>query len=233
MKRLQILLGAVLAVAATVAPAQSYPRMDKLLGRYDDAVRKMHTELDGMRRDPENVAWVKKQVTYLYERDQYARRFIADGYGEPASDDERRYFLTQMNRRVDTQLAETLAELKTLVEVHEWLKISRFGEKTDNEAWVLVANSERDRAFQARILKILEKLWPAKETSPRNVAFLTDQLAVGEGKPQTFGTQGQCTGPGTWTPHAITQADAVDERRAQMGLEPLQDYVERFREICK
>jgi len=84
---------------------------------------------------------------------------------------------------------------------------------------------------------ILEKLYLSKETSPSNYAYLFDRVAASwsdESKRtlQRYGTQGSCTGPGTWEPIAMEEPDHVDERRASVGLMTMAEYLKLFKEIC-
>ena len=49
---------------------------------------------------------------------------------------------------------------------------------------------------------------------------------------QRYGTQGQCRGKGLWEPHPIEDIDNLDQRRESVGLETMQDYKNKFKDIC-
>ena len=51
-------------------------------------------------------------------------------------------------------------------------------------------------------------------------------------EPQRYGTQGHCTGAGTWEPWPCEDPARLDERRASVGLEPEAAYIARFKDIC-
>lgn len=72
-----------------------------------------------------------------------------------------------------------------------------------------------------------------KETDLSNYALLHDRVAVADHIPQFYGTQGRCTGPGTWEPDATVGTIAeLDKRRAEVGLRPMAEYIAGFKKIC-
>ena len=88
------------------------------------------------------------------------------------------------------------------------------------------------------MLAILEPLAAKGETNPKNFAYLFDRVASSfqnptERKLQRYGTQGQCTGPGTWEPLPVENPDKLDERRAAIGLPPMAEYKMLFVTQCK
>ena len=102
----------------------------------------------------------------------------------------------------------------------------------------IVQHADNNPAFQKSVLKILGYLWRVKETNAANYAYLYDRVQasfsdIGQQKPQRYGTQGKCIGPGKWRPIAIEDAENVDIRRAEVGLPSLESYIEGFKDICK
>jgi hypothetical protein len=83
-------------------------------------------------------------------------------------------------------------------------------------AWVVAQHSDLDSEFQAKVLDLMEPLVAKKEASGKLFAYLCDRTH----RPQRYGTQGSCTGPGVWTPREIQDAASVDERRASVGMMP-------------
>ena len=60
-----------------------------------------------------------------------------------------------------------------------------------------------------------------------------DDSAKTSEKIQRYGTQGRCTGPGTWEPFPVESPDRIDEVRAEVGLGTMAEYKLRFKNICK
>lgn len=118
--------------------------------------------------------------------------------------------------------------LKADLAAHGWPKISQYGAGADSQAWLLVQHADQDLPFQREVLTLLEALLPAKETSAKNYAYLYDRVAVAEGRPQRYGTQGHCTGPGTWASREVEDPANLDKRRAEMGLNSELEYMKMF-----
>jgi hypothetical protein len=118
--------------------------------------------------------------------------------------------------------------LKALVEKDGWPTISRVGKDGAEAAWLLVQHADADRAFQRKCLDLMTGL-PKEEVSQRELAYLTDRVLLGEGKKQRYGTQFTQEG-GKWQPLPLEDEADVDARRAEVGLEPLADYVKRLDE---
>lgn len=118
--------------------------------------------------------------------------------------------------------------LKEHVSQSGWFTISEYGAAADSAAWLLVQHADRDVAFQAEVLSILEPLVAAEETRPISYAYLYDRVAVNSKRPQRYGTQGGCTAGGTWEPREVERPEQVDERRTAIGLEPMAAYKARF-----
>jgi hypothetical protein len=69
----------------------------------------------------------------------------------------------------------------------------------------------------------------AGQADARHHAYLTDRVLLAEGGQQLYGTQFMLAG-GTWQSRPLADPDRVDERRRQVGLEPLEDYRRRFKQ---
>jgi hypothetical protein len=67
---------------------------------------------------------------------------------------------------------------------------------------------------------------PAGEVSRQDLAYLTDRVLVNDGKKQRYGTQMGMN----FEPQPIEDAGNVDQRRAEVGLPPLAEYVKLARE---
>ena len=113
-----------------------------------------------------------------------------------------------------------------------WFDIEKYGAAADKDAWLLVQHADRSKPFQRETLAMLESLPPGK-TDPKNLAYLHDRVAMGEGRPQRYGTQGQCQPDGTWKPNASEDPAGVDARRKALGLEPIAEHALSFKDICK
>ena len=169
----------------------------------------------------------------MYDVDQYMRNYMETPYAKEYSDKERDFFQQEFSNRWTAIDSANTSDMKELLTRVKWFTISEFGQATDKNAWLIVQHADLDVAFQKKVLAILKDLVPKKETDASNFAYLFDRVAaINEKKPQRYGTQGKCVGPGRWEPHPIEDPANVDKRRVEMGLETMEKYKTRFANIC-
>src|SRR5205085_6128105 len=109
-----------------------------------------------------------------------------------------------------------------------WFDISRYGAEASQAAWLIVQHADHDRAWQEQVLADLGPRVARGDMQRTYYAYLVDRVAVGAGRPQTYGTQGRCQGRGNLQLLPVADRDNLDRRRAEMGLESLADYTVRF-----
>ena len=63
-----------------------------------------------------------------------------------------------------------------------------------------------------------------------DIAYLADRVLCGAGKKQKYGTQVTLK-EGEFTPKPIEDEEHVDERRKELGLEPLADYLKMIARV--
>ncbi|HAI77370.1 MAG TPA: hypothetical protein DCM08_14145 [Microscillaceae bacterium] len=74
-----------------------------------------------------------------------------------------------------------------------------------------------------KCLELLKTAVHENKASPQNLAYLTDRIAVFEGKPQLYGTQFDWDENGTLSPHYFDDLAQVNQRRSAIGLPPLDE----------
>jgi len=105
------------------------------------------------------------------------------------------------------------------LEEYGWPRISEYGDDAEQSFWLMVQHGPIE--LQERALLILETLYPLGETSPRHYAMLYDRVNMRNGRPQRYGSQFTCRN-GHWSLHDLEAPDSVNERRAAMGMDPLE-----------
>lgn len=118
---------------------------------------------------------------------------------------------------------DNTAWLKGVIAKHGWPGRTLVGERATKGVWLMVQHADLDRPFQRECLTLLEKALAAGEVPKKDVAYLTDRVLVGEGKPQRYGTQ-FTEKDGVMVPQPIEDAAQVDARRASMGLGTMEEY---------
>lgn len=226
------MLAAPLLAAQTAMSQAAMPRVDADLKSFDESVARMKKELDPGPPDPANTEWVKKKLHAMAQVDQFMRHRVELPFQQGYSKDEEAYFWSLFGSRWQKIDSDNTAALKELLAGREWFKISEFGAAADDDAWLLVQHADLDVPFQKQVLAVLERLQPAGETSPSNYAYLHDRVAAAEKRPQRYGTQGRCTGPGVWEPFEMEDPARVDESRRAMGLSTLEENKRRLASVC-
>lgn len=127
--------------------------------------------------------------------------------------------------RIDAENAE---RLRQIVAGHGWPGRSLVGEQGAHDAWLIAQHADRQPGFQRQALELLADAVARGEASARDLAYLTDRVRVNEGRRQVFGTQMMGLEDGVPVPRPIEDPERLDERRAEVGLEPFDQYVRRF-----
>jgi peroxiredoxin len=128
--------------------------------------------------------------------------------------------------------ADDLKWLKSLLSRRGWPGHSVLGVEGAHNVWLMVQHTDKDRAFQRYALGLLEKAVKAGDASGRDLAYLTDRVRVGANQPQVYGTQ--LTSNGGWLrPSPIEDETHVNQRRAAVGLESLEEYVKKAGETMR
>lgn len=117
--------------------------------------------------------------------------------------------------------------MRELVLAFGWPSKAQVGEEGAHAAWLLVQHADHDLAFQKYCLTLMEPLIATGEISADHYAYLCDRVAVGEHRPQRFGTQ---FGPDR-EPHPIEDVEHVDARRSQFGLCSMAEYRDAMRKM--
>ncbi len=114
--------------------------------------------------------------------------------------------------------------LKEIVEKHGWPGKTLVGKDGAHSAWLLVQHADQDVAFQKKCLDLLKMAVKEKEASAQDFAYLTDRVLIAEKKKQIYGTQLTQEGD-KLEPQPIEDEEHVDERRKEIGLQPLAEYL--------
>ena len=127
---------------------------------------------------------------------------------------------------------ERTDRLREIIARHGWPTFRLVGRDGSTAAWVITQHSDHDPAFQQRALTLMKAAARVGQADRIELAYLTDRVAVNHGRPQVYGTQVTCIGE-ELGPAPLIDPEHVDERRASVGLVPLQEYLDSFPDgIC-
>ncbi len=89
----------------------------------------------------------------------------------------------------------------------------------------------QDDEFRKTSLELLRKAYKDGEARGDQLALMTARVLMREGKPQIYGTQPIIIKDGKIEKLPIEDEANVDKRRAEVGLGPLAEYIERMRQM--
>jgi hypothetical protein len=167
---------------------------------------------------------LRRELLKRVARDQAIRKALfarpTEGSGPPAFDTDAVEEMT----RIDDENRQWLTEQ---VQRHGWPGRSMVATDGAHAAWLLVQHADRDRMFQERCLERMQAAG-ADEVSATDIAYLTDRVLIGQGKPQRYGTQASII-EGKIILSPCEDPDKLDQRRSELGLAPVADYLETMR----
>jgi hypothetical protein len=157
---------------------------------------------------PSDTASIKKQLEEIYERDQRVRK----------SDDSAAF-----RSMIDSS---NLAQVEALIAKYGWMGKSKIGTQGNYTQWLVIQHA--DLATQEKYLPMLEKSVTKGESRGSELAYLKDRVLMRQGKKQIYGTQVVPSGNGMQEFWPIEDMTNVDKRRAEAGLEPIEQYAKKF-----
>lgn len=173
---------------------------------------------------PKNTQ-LRQELLAMMKVDQDARKKLVELMKKrnlENHDDTKLILNSEVLKELNEIDARNLKRMKEIITAHGWPGKSLVGQDGASAAWLLVQHCDQDRPFQKKCLELLERIQEG-EIEKRHLAYLTDRVLIGEKKKQIYGTQLDNTG----NPLPMEEADKVDERRKQMGMETLGEYVRR------
>jgi hypothetical protein len=113
-----------------------------------------------------------------------------------------------------------------LIDQYGWPKYSKVG-KLAADAPLLVINHHESDSVRKKHLAQIKQACMEKEGSCMEFAKIQDRILVNENKPQIYGMQFRYNSERNLEPFPIIDPEYVDQRRNEIGLEPLKDYLKR------
>jgi hypothetical protein len=119
--------------------------------------------------------------------------------------------------------------LEKIVGQYGYPGVRQVGKKSAYNFWLLVQHADAHPAFQRRVLRLMLPEVKRKNASPADYAYLTDRVALNAGQLSEYGTQVTYEGAGASiraVSRPLREPARVNKRRAAVGLEPLETYLE-------
>ncbi|MEL7121620.1 MAG: DUF6624 domain-containing protein [Bacteroidota bacterium] len=107
--------------------------------------------------------------------------------------------------------------------------IDKVGTAASEAAWMIIQHAIGQPEFMRKCAQQLEQAVLQNEAQPIHLAYLTDRIAVFEGKPQLYGTQFDWDKNGVLNPQPYDDLHKVNQRRKAVDLNTLEEQTEIIR----
>lgn len=120
-----------------------------------------------------------------------------------------------------------LIKVKSILDKYGWLGADVVGGQGNSTLFLVIQHS--DQMTQEKYLPIMREAVKNGKAQGSSLALLEDRVALGQGKKQIYGSQiGRDPVTQKYFVSPLEDPDNVDKRRAEVGLQPLADYVSHW-----
>ncbi len=107
--------------------------------------------------------------------------------------------------------------------------IEKVGKEASDAAWLVIQHSIGQPEFMKKCAVLLEKAVAENQADAKHLAYLTDRIAVFEGRAHLYGTQFDWDENGEMNPQPFDDLEKVNFRRKTIGLNSLEQQTEIIR----
>lgn len=164
---------------------------------------------------------IKNELELIKVEDQTLRLLlptVLEKFGRKSEEYEYFWFLIQKQDSISSN------KLITILDNYGWLGKSRIGNTANQTIWLTIQHS--DLKTQEKYLPLLKESVKNGESEGWHLAFLEDRILMRNKKKQLYGTQAVWDNDlkknKIWP---IVDVKTVNQRRIQLGLEPIEEYV--------
>ncbi|NVK49562.1 MAG: hypothetical protein HWE09_07315 [Cyclobacteriaceae bacterium] len=147
--------------------------------------------------------------------------------------EEKRTLSNGYNKQMEALHNENTKELKLIMEKIGFPTFDKVGEEASNAAWLIIQHSIGQPDFMKEAARLLEIAVNENKADPKCLAYLTDRIAVFEGRPQLYGTQFDWDQNGQMSPNKYDDLLKVNERRKAIGLNSIEEQIEIIQKRIK
>ncbi len=167
---------------------------------------------------------LRAQLRAVLAEDQKYRMQIGDVEKKSGRDSAE---MKELWKTINAKDAENLAKVTAILDTRGWLGPDIVGSDGGSALFLVIQHA--DLKTQQKYLPMMRAAVQAKKAEGSSLALLVDRVALGEGRRQIYGSQVSIE-PDTGKAYVLPldDPDGVDARRAEVGLEPLADYVKNW-----
>lgn len=123
--------------------------------------------------------------------------------------------------------------LKDIIDHIGYPDIDKVGKEASEAAWLVIQHAIGLPDFMKMCQELLKQAVAEKKADPLHLAYLSDRIAVLEGKKQQYGTQFDWDDSGKMNPNPYDDLVKVNQRRKDLGLNTLEEQTAIIRQNVK
>jgi hypothetical protein len=140
-------------------------------------------------------------------------------------------YQSQQKRNLFTNMHEidsiNTVKVKAIIAMYGWVGADKVGEKANGVIFAVIQHA--DSLTQHQYLPLMREAVKKCNARASSLALLEDRVALQEGKKQIYRSQmRRAPESGEWFVEPLADPDNVDERRAEVGLGKLADYLKQW-----
>lgn len=170
------------------------------------------------------MASVAAILDSVYEEDQKYRQQLGEIEETYGRDSEEMTSHWELINKTDSI---NLVKVKSILEEYGWLGPDFIGGRGNTALFLVIQHA--DIETQEKYLPVLREAVKLGNAPGPDLALLEDRVALRQGKKQIYGSQiGRDPETGEYYVSPLLDPEHVDQRRAEVGLAPLQDYISNW-----
>jgi len=131
--------------------------------------------------------------------------------------------IKDLDARLLDQMNINYAAAKKMIDADGFPNYDMVGEATTHKFWMMVQQMDTYPDFQMQVLRSMADAVEQNKAAKLDFAYLTDRVLLNQDKPQHYGTQVYYDqSEKTYKPHPVDNVTRTNERRAELGLAPLE-----------
>jgi hypothetical protein len=162
------------------------------------------------------------ELDSIFEDDQKYRLMIDDYQQRYSNDAKETQDLWQTIHEKDSV---NLLKVEAILLQYGWLGADVLGEQGSSTLWLVIQHA--DLKTQEKYLPMMKEAVKNRKARAADLALLVDRIEMRNGRPQIYGSQ-ITTKDGKAVIYQIVDEINVNKRRAEVGLQPLEDYVKHW-----
>jgi hypothetical protein len=165
------------------------------------------------------------QLDSIHNDDQYLRKQIDSIVKKYGFKSEQVNEKVREGKKLDSI---NLIKVKAILDKYGWLGSDEIGTMGNTTLFLVIQHS--DLKTQEHYLPMMKEAVKQGKAEASSLALLEDRILLRNGKKQIYGSQiGRDIEKGEPYVSPLEDPENVDKRRANVGLEPMKEYAERFK----